>query len=232
MPDEEDDKKNQKGKKKDPFHPYVQELQGQEGDIDSKIKTIEGILEGLEVGDHWSDRFDDAKERLEEVKKKIAERKIEDLEKELEDLSGLAQNPGGFNPPPPPPPWIWPWPWPPPPGFPGPGSGTPGVINVGIVTPPSESKFKVGLAERDFIVARSKSKVWVWDPSQLVWAAELDAGDKIVEMDKVDGTIAVRTEKALWLFHPLEYRWLGPLKAEIEEVKAFNLAYPTVVKAE
>ena len=51
-------------------------------------------------------------------------------------------------------------------------------------------------------------------------------------MEKVDGTIAVRAETGLWLFHPLEYRWLGPLKAEIEEVTAFNLAYPTVVKAE
>ena len=68
-------------------------------------------------------------------------------------------------------------------------------------------------------------------PMQLVWAAELDTGSEIEEMDKVDGTIVVRTDSALWLFHPLEYRWLGPLNAQIEEVTAFNLAYPTVVKA-
>ncbi|WP_018699575.1 hypothetical protein [Amorphus coralli] len=218
--------------KRDPFHPYVQELQGQEGDIDSKIAMIEAILKGVDVDASYDGRFKEAKAWLKELKKKIAERKIEDLEKELEDLQGLAQNPGGFNPPPPPPPWIWPWPWPPPPGFPGPGSGTPGVINVGIVTPPSDSKYKVGLAERDFIVARSKSKVWVWDPLALVWAAELDASDEIVEMDKVDGTVAVRTATSLWLFHPLDYRWLGPLDAEIVEVTAYNLAFPTVVKAE
>lgn len=218
--------------KKDPFHPYVQELQGQEGDIESKIKILEKVLDDVDLGDSWEDRFDDAQEALKDVKKTIAERKIQDLEQELEALQGLAQNPGGFNPPAPPPPWIWPWPWPPPPGFPGPGSGTPGVINVGIVGPPSDSKFKVGIAERNFIVARAKTKVWVWDPAQLVWAAELDAGGDILEMEQVDGTVAVRTDAALWLFHPLEYRWLGPLNAEIEEVEAFNLAYPTVVSNE
>ena len=217
--------------KRDPFHPYVQELQGQEGDIEIKIKTLKEILENVDVDDSWEDRFDNTKESLKEAKKKIAERKIQDLEQELEALQDLAQNPGAFNPPPPPPPWIWPWPWPPPPGFPGPGSGTPGVINVGIVSPPSDSKFKVGLTERDYIVARTKTKVWVWDPMQMVWAAELDTGSEIEEMDKVDGTIVVRTDSALWLFHPLEYRWLGPLNAQIEEVTAFNLAYPTVVKA-
>lgn len=218
--------------KRDPFHPYVQELQGQEGDIDAKIRTIEAILKNVDVDGGYDGRFKEAQARLKELKKKIAERKIEDLEKELEDLQGLAQNPGGFNPPSPPTPWIWPWPWPPPPGFPGPGSGTPGVIGVGVVTPPSDAKFKVGLAERDFIVARSKGKVWVWDPANLVWAAELDTGGEIVEMEKVDGTIAVRTAADLWLFHPLDYRWLGPLHAEIEEVTAYNLAFPTVVKAE
>ena len=30
---------------KDPFHPYVQELQGQEGDIETKIKVLEKILD-------------------------------------------------------------------------------------------------------------------------------------------------------------------------------------------
>jgi hypothetical protein len=219
-------------KDKDPFHPYVQELQGQEGDIEKKITILKEILKDVDVDDSWDDRFDDAQEALKETKKKIAERKIQDLEQELEELSGLAQNPGGFNPPPPPPPWIWPWPFPPPPGFPGPGSGTPGVINVGIVSPPSDSKFKVGLTQRDYITARDKTKVWVWDPMQLQWAAELDTGSEIVAMEKVDGTIAVRTTTALWLFHPLEYRWLGPLNAEIEEVIAFNLAYPTVVKTD
>ncbi len=218
--------------KKDPFHPYVQELQGQEGDIETKIEKLKDILKEVDIGDALDDRFDDAQDALEEIKKKIAERKIQDLEQELEALQGLAQNPGGFNPPPPPPPWIWPWPWPPPPGFPGPGSGTPGVINVGIVSPPSDSKFKVGLTSRDYITARDKTRVWVWDPVQLDWAAELDTGEEVLAMEKVDGTIAVRTASRLWLFHPLDYRWLGPLKAEIEEVTAFNLAYPTVVKAD
>lgn len=219
-------------KKKNPFHPYVQELQGQEGDIKTKIEILKEILKDVDVDDGWDERFDGAKDALKEAQKKIAERKIEDLENELEALQGLAQNPGRFNPPPPPPPWIWPWPWPPPPGFPGPGSGTPGVINVGIVTPPSDSEFKVGLTERDYIAARDKTTVWVWDPVRLEWAAELDTGAEILAMEKVDGTIAVRTETALWLFHPLEYRWLGPLNARIEEVTAFNLAYPTVVKAD
>lgn len=217
---------------KDPFHPYVQELQGQEGDIDQKLKVIDGILEKVKLDSDWSKRFKKAKEALEELKRQIAERKIEDLEQEIEDLRELAENPGRFNPPPPPPPWIWPWPWPPPAGFPGPGSPAPGVITAGIATPPSDSRFKVGLTNRQFIATRSDRKAWVWDPTALKWAAELDAGAEIVEMDQVDGTIYVRTQSALWLFHPLEYRWLGPLNAEIQQIDAYDLSYPTVIKNE
>ncbi len=220
---------------KDPFHPYVQELQAQEADIGKKIEIIENILDKLDFDPNTDDeqqlrdKLEAAKDDLDKAKQEVAERKLQDLGKELEILIGLAGNPGRWKPPGPVP-WVWPWPWPPPPGFPGPGSPTPGVINAGIVTPPSDNRFKVGLAERDFIVARSLSKVWVWNPQSLKWAAELDAGAEIVELDKVDGTIAVRTKANLWLFHPLNYRWLGPLNAEIVEVKAFNLAYPTVVK--
>jgi hypothetical protein len=219
---------------KDPFHPYVQELQAQEKDIGKKIEIIDGILDDLDFDDParekaMRDKLQEAVDALDGAKEKVAERKIQDLEKELEILIGLAGNPGRWRQPQPPP-WHWPFPWPPPPGFPGPGSPTPGVISVGVVTPPSDNRFQVGLAERDFIVARSDTKVWVWNPNSLKWAAELDAGETIVELDKVDGTIAVRTKSALWLFHPLNYRWLGPLNAEIVEVKAFNLAFPTIVE--
>lgn len=217
--------------KKDPFHPYVQELQGQEGDIETKIGILKEILKDVDVEDSWDERFDSAKMALDDLRKKIAERKIEDLEQELEALQGLARNPGQFNPPTPPPPWIWPWPWPPPPGFPGPGSATPGVINVGIVSSPEHESVKVGLTSRDFILARDVTTVWVWDPAGLKWTARLDTGAPIEAMEKVDGTVAVRTASALWLFHPLEYRWMGPLNAGIEQIEAFNLAYPTVVSA-
>lgn len=218
----------------DPFDPYVQELQKQEGDIERKLDVIGDILDKLKFADPQREaelrkRFDGAKKALDELKEGIAGRKIEDLEKELEELEGLIRNPGRFNPQPIPP-WVWPWPWPPPPGFPGPGSPTPGVINVGIVTPISNNRHEVKLAERDFITARSSSEVWVWDPRNLAWEAHLNTVDEIVTLDKVDGTIAVWTKRALWLFHPLEYRWLGPLNAEILEVKSFNLAFPTVVE--
>ena len=125
-------------KPQDPFDPYVQELQKQEGEIERKLGTIEEIVKDLDFADPQTEaalreRMDEAKRALDKLKEDIAKRKIEDLEKELEELKGFVQNPGRFNPQPVPP-WLWPWPWPPPPGFPGPGSGTPGVINVGIVT--------------------------------------------------------------------------------------------------
>lgn len=233
MPD--DEKEKEKEKEKDPFHPYVQELQKQEKDIEKKIEIIEKILEELglppsPLAEELEAAFEKHRQRLRGVQEEIAARKIEDLDQELTDLQALARNPKRFNPQPPPP-WVWPWPWPPPPGFPGPGSPMPGVISVGIVTPPpgSEARYEVGLTSRDFIVARSKSTVWVWDPVKLAWAAELNTGGEIVKLEKVDGTIAVYTATQLWLFHPLQYVWLGPLNAEIEEVQAFNLAYPTVV---
>jgi hypothetical protein len=218
----------------DPFHPYVQELQAQEKDIAKKIEIIEDILDKLDFDDPdqeaaLREKLEAGREALDKARITVAGQKLEDLEKELEILIGLARNPGRFNPQPPPP-WVWPWPWPPPPGFPGPGSPAPGMISAGIVTKPSENRFEVGLASREYIVTRSATKVWVWNPHSLAWEAELDLGAEIVELEKVDGTIAVRSKSALWLFHPIDYRWLGPLNAEIVEIKAFDLATPTLVE--
>lgn len=225
----------EEAEEKSPFDPYVQELQAQEGDIGRKVEIIEGILEGLNlpandpIRQDLEARLKQARNAFKDRQKRIARRKVEDLEKELEVLDGAIQDPGKINPQPPPP-WVWPWPWPPPPGFPGPGgTGTPGVINVGIVEVPQGGRHEVALTERDFITARSKTEVWVWNPAAESWEAHLDTVGEIVALEKVDGTIAVWTATALWLFHPLKYAWLGPLTTEIEEVKAINLAFPTVV---
>ena len=219
-----------------PFRDWVQELQEQEKDIEKKITIINGIINdlGLNANDDLVGQLKQAKEALKEAKKGILEHKLGDLDKELEDLGAFIDDPGKLNPQPPPPPWVWPWPWPPPPGFPGPGPGTPppGLIAAGIVTSPSDSRHEVVTASRSFIVARDENTVWVWDPRTLTWAAQLEVSEPITEMEQVDGTIAVRTPRELWLFHPLDYRWLGPLKAEIVEIEAFDLAFPAVARAE
>ena len=66
----------------------------------------------------------------------------------------------------------------------------------------------------------------------LDWVAELSTGGEIVEMTKVDGSIAVRTADKLWLFNPLRYSWMGPLNAPVEEVTSYTLAVPAPVKKE
>ncbi|WP_417318344.1 hypothetical protein [Emcibacter sp.] len=216
-------------KPSNPFNEIVQQLQEHEGDIDRKFQIIGDLINKLppdvqEPG--WPERMKEAKAAFNDLKKQILEKKMEDLDEEMEDLGGFIQNPGRMNPAPPPPPWIWPWPWPPPPGFPGPGSPSPGLIQVGIVSEQSKSRLKVGISNRSFITTRDKDTVWVWNPAALKWDAKLETGGEIITMEQVDGTIAVRTASQLWLFHPLEYSWLGPLNAEIEEITAFDLSYP------
>ena len=105
------------------------------------------------------------------------------------------------------------------------------MIAAGIVTS-SDKRFKVVTASRSFIVARDEKRVWVWDPVALEWAAELSLSDPITELEQVDGTIAVRSDRELWLFHPLDYRWLGPLTAKIVDVKSFELGFPSVSAVE
>ncbi|WP_029031623.1 hypothetical protein [Salinarimonas rosea] len=229
-----------------PFDPYVEELQAQERDIEKKIAILEGIIEqigGFDAGKAQSlgQQLQSARKTLNERKKEIADAKIDDLEDELTILGRLARNPRGFEPAPPPPPasppW-WPpwWPFPPFPAPPGGGSGggakPSGAIDPAKAEAPPGGRWKVATASRDFIVARSAREVWVWHPVKQAWEAKLEAGDDIVAMEQVDGTIAVRTESRLWLFHPLDYVWLGPLVARIEEVKAFDLAYPAIVAVE
>ncbi len=231
---------------KDPFDPYVQELQGQEAAIARKLEIIAGVIgqADVELDRDEQRKLQRAKEKFITIKKAIALKKVDDLEQELEDLEDLIRDPekfhppqGGATPPPPagwPPGWPWPFPWP----FPTPGSssssssssstGT-GTTSADNKVPPNAATVAVGTAELEFIFARSKQKVWVWHPKDNRWAAELDTGSDIVEMAQVDGTIAVRTATALWLFRAPEYIWLGPLQAEVEEVTAFKLAYPVVV---
>jgi hypothetical protein len=233
----------------DPFGPYVQELQGQEGDIEKKIEIIKDVIKDITLVGDPRDFLDEVPDRLAGLKKKIAEKKIEDLETEFKDLEELIQNPEKFVPPEPQidfgpiPPW-WPpgWPWPPfwlPPGG-GSSSSTSssssgsssGAVDAEKMKPASASTVTIGTKERDFIVARSRTTVWVWQPADLKWVAQLDTGGEIVELAKVDGTIAVRTVDSLWLFNPLKYEWMGKLDATIEEVAAHTLAVPAVVKKE
>ena len=100
--------------KQDPFDPYVQELQGQEGDIGRKIEIIKEITKEVKLDPESRTRFDDAQQKLKLLKKEIAKKKVEDLEKELEDLEKLIEDPRIFVPPPPQPPVppLPPW-WPP-----------------------------------------------------------------------------------------------------------------------
>lgn len=231
--------------KRDPFSPYVQELQGQEEDIRKKIEVIKEIAKTVPLTAEPRSRLEEAEGRLKDLEKQVLEKKIEDLEVELKDLEELIRNPETFTPPPPNqgtppppcwPPW-WPWPpvWPPPPGGSSSSSSSSsrsGAVSADDKVPKSASTVSIGTAERDFIVARSADTVWVWHPAQLAWVAKLSAGSPILELTKVDGTIAVRTATDLWLFHPLEYRWLGPLTAPIEEVVAHTLSVPSVVRKE
>jgi len=233
-------------KDNDPFSPYVQELQGQEGDIEKKIEIIKDITKDVTLEGEAKELFKNAPKKLAGLKKEIAEKKIEDLETEFKDLEDLIENPEKFVPPVSPPqfgpqpPW-WPpnWPWPPfwwPPGGGGGGSSSSssssssGAVDGDDMKPESASTVTIGTKERDFIVARSRTTVWVWHPADLKWVAKLDTGGEIVELAKVDGTIAVRTADALWLFNPLRYEWMGKLDATIEEVAAHTLAVPAVVK--
>lgn len=224
---------------KDPFNPYVQELQGQEGDIEKKIEIIKEITKEVKLSNGSKTKFEEAQEKLKKLKKEIAEKKIEDLEEELEDLEKLIEDPKIFVPPKqqppayPKPPW-WPpfWPWPPGAGSSSSASSSSnsGAVDDDKMIPQGASTVTIGTAEREYIVARSRDKVWVWHPSDLRWVAQLDTGGEIIELAKVDGTISVRTASSLWLFHPIDYRWMGQLNESIESVSAYTLSVPAVIK--
>ncbi|MGY9105052.1 MAG: hypothetical protein ACKVG0_00590, partial [Alphaproteobacteria bacterium] len=81
---------------------------------------------------------------------------------------------------------------------------------------------------RGFIVARDNENVYVWNPAALAWEAKLETGGKIESMESLQGTIVVRTKDKLWLFHPIERRWMGPLNAPIKEVSEFTLRVPAI----
>lgn len=228
----------------DPFDPYVQELQGQEEAIELKIEIIKEIAKDVGLTDLAKEILQDVPDRFADLQELILEKKAEDLDQEMKDLGELIEHPENFTPPPPQPPvgpqppW-WPpfWPWPPvwPPaggGSSSSSSSSSGAVSGDDQTPPNAATVTLGVQDRDFIVARSKTKVWVWHPLDLKWVAELDAEGDIVEMAQVDGSVAVRTADALWLFDPLHYRWMGPLQAPVEEVTSYTLAVPAPVQKE
>lgn len=68
----------------------------------------------------------------------------------------------------------------------------------------------------------------MWNPAALAWEAKLETGGKIEAVVPLEGTIAVHTKDKLWLFHPLERRWMGPLEAQVKEVMECTLKVPAV----
>ena len=89
-------------------------------------------------------------------------------------------------------------------------------------------RHEVVLVDRGFIVARDMENVYVWNPSTLKWESKLETGGKIEAMEQLEGTITVRTKDKLWLFHPIERRWMGPLNAQVKEVIEYTLKVPAV----
>jgi len=104
----------------------------------------------------------------------------------------------------------------------------PGAVAATGAKKQGQVRHEVVLVDRGFIVARDMENVYVWNPATLKWESKLETGGKIEAMEQLEGTITVRTKDKLWLFHPLERRWMGPLNAQVKEVVEYTLKVPAV----
>jgi hypothetical protein len=205
------------------FDKPEQILQKSEQDIMEKIRYFEDRLKDL------NSRTSDARTiqsttkeenvRLKDSGRESTKQKIEDLEKELADLEKVLKATVKLSPSIPPVTEDL--------GVSEESTGQ-GAILAG--SPPKilKSLREVKYTTRTFIVARNASNVWVWNRAAQAWGAKLETRDQIIGMEQVDGTIAVYTKSTLWLFDPVEFRWVAELHAEIKEIKAFVLSVPAV----
>ena len=201
----------------------TQKLQKPEQDIMEKIKFFEERLRELNSETSGVRTAQSAGNqenvRLKGANREITRSKIKDLDKELADLdkavktsvklrSNVSPDTGGTN-------------------VEGKITGQ-GMARTGSIPKVSRSPQEVTNLSRTYIVARDTSTVWVWNRKSQAWDAMLETEDKIVGVEQVGEQIAVYTKSNLWLFHPTEFRWVGELHAQIEEVSAFDLSVPAV----
>jgi hypothetical protein len=211
--------------KKNPgeFDKPEQSLQKSEKDILEKIKFFEDRLRDLNsrTSDVRATQGTSREEnvRLKDSGQESTKQKIEDLDKELADLEKALKATVKLTP-----------------GISpvsvdlGAGEDSTGQSMILAGSPPKlpKSLREIRHTTRTFIVARNETTVWVWNRAAQAWDAKLETRDKIIGMEQVDGTIAVYTKSTLWLFDPVEFRWIAELHAEIKEIKAFVLSVPAV----